>query len=134
MKCIIRNDEDRQRFIDFILKVDLSKPFTAIFEPLKKKRTVRQNRLMYLWFQCLEDETGTSHEVWKEYYKKKFLTIYVDNCFGNDVETVISTKDLTTVEMNKFLDQIHQDAAEQGYYLPWPDDFGWDNFILKYGG
>lgn len=134
MKLVVRNDRDRQRFISFISQVDLSKAFTAIFEPLKKKRTLRQNKLIHYWFQILEDETGTSAEAWKEHYKKKYLTVYRDDCFGEEVETVQSTADLTTVELNEFLKKISLDASENGYYLPWPDDMGYDDMILKYGG
>jgi hypothetical protein len=134
VKLIVRNDRDRDRFIEFIKQIKLEKPFTAIFEPLKKKRTLRQNRLAHMWFQILEDETGTSAEAWKEHYKRKFLTVYRDDCFGEEVETVMSTKDLTTVETNEFLKKINLDASENGYYLPWPDDMGYDDMILRYGG
>ncbi len=134
MKLIVRNSGDRDRFIDLIKQIDISKPFTAIFEPVKKKRSLSQNKLIHLWFKCLEDETGTSAAVWKEYFKKKFLTVYHDVCFGKDIETVTGTSELTTGEFKYFVDSVHQDALEQGYYLPWPDDMGYDDFILKYGG
>ena len=134
MKAIVNNETDRERFIDLIRQIKLDKKFRAIFEPVKRKRTLSQNKLIHLWFKCLEDETGTSAETWKEYYKKKFLTVYTDNCFGNEIETAQGTHELSTKECSEFADKIHQDALDEGYYLPRPDDLGYDEFYLRYGG
>jgi hypothetical protein len=132
VKCIIHNDGDRRRFIDFILKVDLSKPFSAIFEPVKKQRTPPQNRLFHMHMALLEDETGTSREVWKEYYKEMFLEVYTDTCFGKTVRTVRGTSDLNTKEFAEFIDKYREHAMAEGYYLPLPDEMGWEEFYQKY--
>lgn len=133
MKLIVRDERGRQNFIDFVKTVDLKKTFVAIFEPVKKKRSLGQNSLLHLWMQVLEGDTGTHHEVWKQYFKERFLSVYSDNCFGEEVKTVQGTHDLNTKEFTDFLDKIHQQAAEEGYYLPWPEDAGYDDMILKYG-
>lgn len=132
MKCIIHNDGDRRRFIDFILKVDLSKPFSAIFEPVKRQRSLPQNRLFHMHMALLEDETGTSREVWKEYYKEMFLEVYTDTCFGKTVRTVRGTSDLDTKEFTEFVDKVREHAMAEGYYLPLPDEMGWEEFYQKY--
>lgn len=134
MKVVVRDESGRQRFIDFVKNVNLSKPFTAIFEPVKKKRSLPQNRLFHMWMQILENDTGTSYEAWKEYYKKKFLTVYTDKCFNETTVTVQGTSELDTVQFTNFLDKVRQHAAEEGYYLPLPGDLGYDDMILKFGG
>jgi hypothetical protein len=132
MRTVVSDKTSRERFIEYIRNIDIQKPYTAIFEPVKKKRTVRQNRLMHMWFKLLEDETGTSAKVWKDYYKRKFLTVYRDDCYGKEVETVQGTSELTTAELTSFLDNVRLDASEQGYYLPLPGDQCYDEFDLKY--
>lgn len=133
MRGIIRTDADREKFIEAIRKIDLKKPYQGTFVQVRKKRSLNQNRLLHQWFNCLEDETGTSLEVWKQYYKEKFLTTYCDIVNGTEVKTVRGTHELNTLEFTKFLEQVNLDAAEQGYYLPWPDDFGYDEFEMRYG-
>ena len=38
-----------------------------------KKRTLDQNSLMWMWYKCIEDETGTPSQDIHDYYCKKFL-------------------------------------------------------------
>jgi hypothetical protein len=86
-----------------------------------------------MWFAMLEGKTGTSREVYKEYYKKMFLEVYTDNCFGKEVTTVRGTHELDTKEFTEFIDKIKEHAATEGYYLPLPDEMGWDEMYQKYG-
>ena len=101
------------------------------FELTKKsrKRTLSQNALMWLWFRCIEDETGTlSIEIYN-HYCKKFLA-YV-NDWGEEVYTTSSR--LNTKQMTDFLNNIKTDAAsELGIMLPLPDDRFYQAFINEY--
>lgn len=129
---IIRNEGDRQRFIDFIKNVDLKKPFVGTFKPFVKRRSLSQNKLFHMWMALLEKETGTSREVWKEFYKKEFLEVYTDVCFGKEVTTIQHTAELDSKECSLFTDKVHMHASHEGYDLPLPGDQGYDQFILEY--
>jgi hypothetical protein len=134
VKLIVRDERGRQAFVDFVRKVDLKKPFSAIFEPVKQKRSLPQNKLFHVWMQVLEGDTGTSCEAWKQHYKELFLSKFLDNCFGKEVITVQGTSDLDSGEFSNFLEKVRQDALENGSYLPWPDELGYEEMIIKYGG
>jgi len=97
-----------------------------------KKRTLDQNRLMWLWFACIENETGTLKEDIHDYYCQQFLT---RKTIINGVEQVIAsgTSKLTTIGMKDFLDKVQADAANEfGIKLPSPEDLYWEEFEKHY--
>jgi hypothetical protein len=97
-----------------------------------QRRTVDQNALMWLWFTCIADETGTSKQDVHDYYCACFLSRQV--LFKDAPQTVSgSTSRLNTASMSRFLDQVQADAAaEFGIRLPHPDDNGWLDFYERY--
>ena len=132
MRTIIRTNDDRRKFIKKIKKLKLTRPFLAVFEIHRQKRSIPQNKLFHMHMAVLEKETGTSREVWKDHYKRKFLEVYLDECFGEQVTTVRGTSDLNTKEFTDFVDKYRLDASENGIFLPLPDDQGWDDFYLEH--
>lgn len=97
-----------------------------------RKRTFDQNALMWMWFTCIEDETGTLKQDVHDYYCKKFLwrTIYIN---GKEEVVVQGTSKLNTVEMTLFLNKVQADAAtEFGIRLPSPDDTYFNAFTNRY--
>lgn len=97
-----------------------------------KRRSIDQNRLMWLWFACIENETGTLKEDIHDYYCMKFLSrVTVIN--GNDETIVSGTSKLSTAAMKDFLDKVQSDAASEfGMTLPNPDDLHWQEFENNY--
>lgn len=106
--------------------------YTLEIKRRKKKRSVDQNALMWMWFSCIEDETGTDKQDVHDYYCKKFLrrTVY----FGGKEEVVVrGTSRLNTAEMTIFLNKVQADAAtELGIRLPSPDDVYFNAFTNRY--
>lgn len=95
-------------------------------------RTLSQNSLMWLWFTCIEKETGTDKLDVHDYYCKKFLRrrIYLN---GFEDVVVSSTSKLNTLQMKEFLDKVQADAAtEMGINLPLPEDRYYNDFIDEY--
>ena len=95
-------------------------------------RTLSQNSLMWLWFTCIENETGTDKLDVHDYYCKKFLRrrIYLN---GLEDVVVSSTSKLNTLQMKEFLDKVQADAAiEMGVNLPLPEDRYYNDFIDEY--
>lgn len=97
-----------------------------------KPRTINQNSLMWMWYKCMEDQTGQPKEDFHDYYKAKFLTrqIPIKNKWVN---VVGSTTELNTLQMTRYLDQVKADAAtEWGITLPLPVDPNYNAFIEHY--
>lgn len=93
----------------------------------KGQRTRQQNRYLHLIIGVLAMETGSSLEYAKEWYFKRlanpelFLRSKEDR-FAGQVEVVRSSTELTPEQMSIAIDRFKRWAAEQGIYLPSPDD------------
>lgn len=97
-----------------------------------KPRTVSQNSLMWMWYTCMEEATGTPKEDFHDYYKAKYLSRSV--AVGNKWFTVAgSTTDLNTLQMTSYLEKVKADAAtEFGITLPLPEDRNYQAFVNEY--
>lgn len=95
-------------------------------------RTIPQNALMWMWYKCIEEYTGTPKSDIHDYYKAKFLSRQV--AVGNRWVTVVgSTTDLNTLQMTHYLENVKADAAtEFGITLPLPADRHYQDFIDEY--
>lgn len=95
-------------------------------------RTIPQNALMWMWYKCIEEHTGTPKSDIHDYYKAKFLSRQV--AVGNKWVTVVgSTTDLNTLQMTHYLENVKADAAtEFGITLPLPADRHYQDFIDEY--
>lgn len=102
---------------------------------IARKRTVRsfdQNSLMWLWFTCIEDQTGTSRLDVHDYYCLKYLVRHaVIN--GRTEYVVGGTSKLSKGEMTAFLEKVRADAAQEfGISLPLPEDRNFEMFLNEY--
>lgn len=95
-------------------------------------RTIPQNALMWMWYKCMEENTGTPKDDFHDYYKAKFLSRQV--VIGNRWVTVVgSTTDLNTLQMTNYLNKVQADAAtEFGIILPLPADRHYQAFVDEY--
>lgn len=95
-------------------------------------RTISQNSLMWLWYKCIEEQTGTPKEDVHDYYKAKFLSRPIA-VKGQWVKVVGSTTELNTLQMTDFLNKVQADAAtELGINLPLPADRHYQAFVDEY--
>lgn len=101
-------------------------------ERYTEPRTLSQNALMWLWFACIEDETGQDKQDTHDYYCNRFLRR--TSCIkGNETIITGSTSKLNTVQMTDFLNKVQADAAaELGITLPLPADRFYQEFINEY--
>lgn len=131
---LIYDDKDRERFIKAVREVQLDKPYVAEFKPFRKRRTLPQNRLFWMWMRCIEDDTGNDVATLHDYFCNKYLGWWTQDCFGVDISKIKGTSDLDTKEFTVFLESIRMEMMnEQNIYLPQPGDNGWDEFYAKYG-
>lgn len=106
--------------------------YRVCIERYTEPRTLSQNALMWLWFTCIERETGTDKLDVHDYYCNLFLR---RKTLIKGRETVIAggTSKLTTLQMTDFLRKVQADAAtELGIMLPLPEDRYYEEFVSEY--
>lgn len=125
-------------------KVVMDKDIEYVFSTLKngayhitikrasEKRSINQNDLMWMWFSCIERETGTPKNDVYDFYTKKFLLKTVQ--LGERVERCVeSTSRLTKERFTDFLRKVQADAAQEfGIQLPVPEDRFFENFYQHF--
>lgn len=99
-----------------------------------KRRSLPQNRLMWMWFACIGQDTGQSIDDIHDYYAYKFLPRYITELeTGAQVRVPGHTSTLTTEAFTEFLNQVQADAAtELNITLPTPDDLAWEEFEQQF--
>lgn len=90
-------------------------------------RSAGQNRYLHLVIGAVAMETGVTLDFCKqEYYKKLanrgFFVKEVDDFYVGKVEVLRSSRDLTAEEMSESITRFKKWAAEQGIYIPEPED------------
>lgn len=99
-----------------------------------KRRSLPQNRLMWMWFACIAQDTGQSVDDIHYYYAYKFLPRQITDLeTGSMVRVPGHTSTLTTEAFTEFLNQVQADAAtELNITLPTPDDLAWEEFEKQF--
>lgn len=118
--------------LDYLFSTLRNGTYTLTIKRASEKRTVSQNALMWMWFTCMENETGTPKKDFHDYYCREFLRRQVS--VKNQVFTVIgNTSDLNTQQMTEFLNKVQADAAREfGIQLPIPEDRYFEEFYQQY--
>lgn len=118
--------------LDYLFSTLKNGTYTLTVKRATEKRTIQQNDLMWMWFACIERETGTPKIDVHDYYCKKFLRRTV--AMGNKVEVVVGqTSKLNTQQMTDFLNKVQAEAlTEMGIQLPLPQDRFFEEFSEQY--
>lgn len=118
--------------LDYLFSTLKNGSYSLILKRVSEKRTINQNDLMWMWFKCIENGTGTDKNDIYMYYCKKFLCKVIR--VGEKVEKVYETSSmLNTTQMTEFLNKIQADvASELGIMLPIPDDRYFEAFYQQY--
>lgn len=134
MKQVTVTKKDGQVSIDtdlgYLFSTLRNGVYTLTIKRASEKRTVAQNDLMWMWFACIENETGTAKDDVYNHYCKKFLSKPdpMGEGFINDTSSRLNTK-----QMTDFMMKIQEDAAsELGIMLPVPDDRYFEAFYQQY--
>lgn len=107
--------------------------YTIEMKKVVEKRTISQNKLMWLWFSAIADSWSdatsrvfTRNDV-HDAYCLMFLPI--DTPKGR---VGGSTSGLSTEEMSEFLEKVHADAADDGITLLNPEDKMFEQWAMQY--
>jgi hypothetical protein len=132
MKKKLQSEEDRNKAITSLVKINLSEGWWFDLSKRKKVRTVSQNRLERLWLACIEAETGNDSNDLHDFFKRKWIEPKEVMMFGEQ-QLIYSTRDLNTIQFKNFLDKIQVFAStELNITLPIPEDKSWDVFYETY--
>ena len=106
--------------------------YTLTVAKAREPRSLDQNALMWLWFTCIEAETGTPKQDVHDYYCRAFLMKEID--WAGRREIIFSgTSRLSKDDMSVFLDKVQADAqTEFGITLPRPEDRFFEEFYQTY--
>ena len=118
--------------LDNALKTVANGKYTLSIKKNVKKRTLDQNALMWLWFSCIQHETGQNINDIHDYYCTRFLNRVV-KINGRGFFAVSGTSKLNTESFTNFLNNVQADAASEfGITLPLPEDLQWEAFKNEY--
>ncbi len=112
----------------FLARVDNLIEKGAVVEMTEKAfRSPNQNRYLHLLIGVVAIETGNTLEDTKTYYFKKVVNpdlfqVYVKDNMGNTIDRLRSTAELTKEEMSMAIDRFKRWGAENGIYMPNPED------------
>lgn len=131
MKIIINTVENLKNAIEALRSLDVSKGYVFTLSKRKVPRSVPQNRLLWLWLECLErdSETGYTKEEFYLYFLQEF-PVYKE-VFQKHI--TLSSSQFTAEQMSKWMDAIKEWCfAELSITLPDPDDLRWGEFYQRY--
>ena len=112
----------------FLARIDNLIEKGAVVEMTEKAfRSPNQNRYLHLLIGVVAIETGNTLEDAKTYYFKKVVNpdlfqVYVKDNMGNTIDRLRSTAELTKEEMSIAIDRFKRWGAENGFYMPNPED------------
>ena len=136
-ECILQKVDGQchmEKSFDYMCSQLTNGRYRVCIERYHEQRTLPQNALMWLWFTCIERETGTDKLDVHDYYCNRFLrrTAFIK---GREMTVAGSTSKLNTVQMTDFLRKVQADAAaELGITLPLPEDRYYSEFVNEYRG
>jgi len=122
MDFIIKTYDHKEKVISYIKRLPKDKGYKAKIEPIKGQRSNNQNRYMHFVFNLISEETGEYMQSVKWFYKQLFLTI-VEKIFDKEIERVLSTTELTTIEQEDFMTKVRTHAGtELNMFIPLPNE------------
>lgn len=112
----------------FLARVDNLMEKGAVVELTEKVfRSPNQNRYLHLLIGVVAIETGNTLEDAKKWYFKEtcnsdLFHVQHRDKMGNYIDHIRSTAELTKEEMSTAIDRFKRWGAENGIYMPNPDD------------
>lgn len=136
MKFKIFTQEDKAAVKEYIDELPDGKPFSVVIVRWQSKRTMDQNRLYWLWLNCIakDGELGYTAEELHCVFAQKFLGARQKIMYGESaLVDVPSTRRLDTKEFSAYLEKIETFAnTELGIPLPNPQDKYFNQFYEQY--
>ena len=141
MRRVIKNKGDLDYFVDSIKdrKVIPGKKYRAEYSEIRRRRTLKMNAVLHIWFRCLaiELEGDPAAANWyKEYYK----SVVLPGIAEPEIKIIrgvtlkrYSVADLDTLQESQLMSFMKRDALDQfGIRLLTQDEKQFDEFYETY--
>lgn len=135
MKFKIYTEEDREAVKAYIDKLPSGKAYTAEITKKQSKRSIDQNRLYWLWLNCIakDGEMGYTADELHLVFVQKFLGARHREMYGEQVLDTPSTRKLSAEQFTDYLNRIEVFAnTELDIQLPRPEDRYFEQFYDTY--
>jgi len=106
--------------------------YAVTFSREKEPRSLSQNALMWMWFDCIASQCCVPSHVVHDYYCTMFLHSEVELFGGKPTVITETTRHLSKERMTEFLNNVHADALQEGINLPYPEDRFFEQFFETY--
>lgn len=133
MILTIYNNQDKEEALKKIASIDIKSKYIIDFKKYRKRRTISQNRLMWMWYRCIEDNLGQDSDELHYILRLKFLPYKTIKVNKEPCKIPISTTKLDTKQFTDYLEKIYIWASQEGIILLRPEDRGWEQFEERYG-
>ena len=132
-KFIIISQANKEAVQQYIDRLPEGKKYEVEVNLCRKRRTIDQNSLYWLWLNCLEAETGNDINTLHDFFKQTYLGLKQTLCFGKQVIREVTTTDLNTAEFTDYLNKVQAFAASEcGVILPLPEDLIFEQFKAQF--
>lgn len=121
MQYILSSDNRRNDAIKHIQSLDLNEPYEVIVQPYNKKRSLRQNKLLWNMYKPISEYTGYTEEELHELFKAVCIGYDVFTFNGEQFLKPKSSTRLTVKGMTKMLEKIMIVGSFLEVNLPIPD-------------
>lgn len=133
MKFKITSSKDRDAVKEYIDRLPEGKVYNVDITARLSKRSNDQNRLYWLWLNCLAKELGYSPDEMHAVFAHKYLGADYETVCGETILIIPSTRKLDSAQFTTYLDKIKLFAAnELGVVLPDPMDKVFEQFYDTY--
>jgi len=133
MNFTISTPSDKLTVTSYIEKLPENKSFEINISLLRKRRSLPQNSLYWLWLSCIAHETGNDRNYLHQFFGIEYLPHESRKVFQRFIDMPISTTTLDSAQFTAYLDKIRAFAAsELGIVLPDPEDRYWNEFYNQY--
>lgn len=119
----------KENCIKFIENIKLDAKLEVVIKKTQSSRSLAQNNLLHMWLGAIRDERHLagydlhSIDVWKEFFRQRFLVPESVIVNGQVVTIRKSTTKLTIKEFAVLLQKIEAySTTELSIFLPSPDD------------
>ena len=131
MKFLIIDEARRKYAMNYLAHADIRKTLEVFIRPYKKKRTVSQNNLMWMWYDLIAEHVGVSPEEMHERCKVNFLGISERVVCNELIREPISSTSLDTKQMRDFLEKVEKLGEWHNIKMPHPDDYAYAMMLSK---
>lgn len=118
MKTIIRNETEKQTFIDNIQGTEIKSNYRAEFTQVKRKRSLSQNNYMWLILTHAEHETGNNKNDLYSFFLDEHPLFEQKQILGTSRNIQLTSSQFNTTQMTRFIDKIRTDLALVGVETP----------------